>query len=352
MKIKLLLTFDHELPLGGLNTSYEKALFEPTYRVLETADKQGVKVTLFSDILCAYKFREWDFNAFYTPFKNQLQYAIDKGHDVQLHIHPHWLTTKYDGKDFHPSADFSLACFRQDTRFGGIPGIVKMSVESLREMFDEHYRCIVFRAGGYCLFPETYTILHALYDNGIRYDSSMAKGYYFKSDFSEVDFRKLPNEPNWIINPQNYHSALSDKSGILEIPIATIPKTPFEMPTRFKMKKYACRAVENRGKMIHQADTTGLVSKLKMLFAARMLTFDNHTLSLDYLLRIVRYNMDKYRNKADEIMFCVISHPKSMGDYSFALMTDFISSVQKLYPDTEFVTYTQLYRQSEWVSKK
>ena len=171
----------------------------------------------------------------------------------------------------------------------------------------------------------------------------MAKGYYFKSGMSEVDFRKLPDEPNWIINPQNYHTAIQNKPGILEIPIATIPKTPFEMPTRFKMKKYANRAVENRGKMIHQNNKINFLSKLKALFAARMLSFDNHTLSIDYLLKIVEYNIDKHKNSADEIMFCVISHPKSMGEYSFELMKRFISSIKTLYPDIQFLTYNQLY---------
>jgi hypothetical protein len=61
MKVKLFLTFDHELPLGGLRTSYSKALFEPAQRVMDTADRLGVKVTLFTDILCAYRYREWDY---------------------------------------------------------------------------------------------------------------------------------------------------------------------------------------------------------------------------------------------------------------------------------------------------
>jgi hypothetical protein len=344
--MKLFLTFDYELPLGGLCTSYDKALFDPTYRVLDIADKYGVKVTLFIDILCAEKFKEWDYSAFYSPYENQLQQAITNGHDVQLHIHPHWLTTKYDGKDYRPSQDFSLADFRNDTKFGGIPGIVKLSIDSIQStvmQFDENYKCVAFRAGGYNLYPDTELILNSLYDNGIRYDSSMAKGYCFKSGISEVDFRKLPDFPNWIINPKNYHSALSDKRGILEIPIATISKTPFEMPTGFKMKKYAYRAADNRGKVIHCEDKIDFISKLKMLFSARMLTFDNYTLSDEYLLRIVKYNRDKYCcDTTDEIMLCVISHPKSMGDYSFRLMEHFITSVQRLFPDTEFSTYAQL----------
>ncbi|MDR0743483.1 MAG: hypothetical protein LBF05_03900 [Tannerella sp.] len=343
MKIKLFLTFDHELPLGGLNASYKKALFDPTQKILDIADRYGIKVTLFSDILCAYRFKEWDEKSFYLPYKDQLQYAVRAGHDVQLHIHPHWLTTQYDGAAFLPSEDFALSDFKDHAAYGGIPGIIELSVEKLKDIcmpVDKNYQCLAFRAGGYNIYPDSRQIFHSLYDQGICYDSSMAKGYYFRSGISEIDFRKLPDVPNWTVNPEDYHSALSGKAGILEIPIATIPKTPFEAPTRFKLKKYAFRAVENRGRMIHDHHQVDLISKIKMLLSSRMLSFDNHTLSLDYLLQIVGHQIRKYENKSEEIMFSAISHPKSMGDYSFELMDRFISSVQKLYPEVEFTTFS------------
>ncbi|MDR1223862.1 MAG: hypothetical protein LBL07_13450 [Tannerella sp.] len=344
MKIKLFLTFDHELPLGGLRTTYHKALFEPTQRVLDTADRLGVKVTLFTDILCACRYREWDYVQFYAPYIQQLHDAIRTGHDVQLHIHPHWLTTGYAGGTFLPSTDFAPADFKDNASFGGIEGIIKLSVDRLNEIClaaDAAYRCVACRAGGYNIYPETKAIFDALYRAGIRYDSSMARGYYFKSSLSEIDFRRLPSKPNWTVDPSNLHVAYSG-DGILEIPIATIPKTPFELPTRFKQKRYAHRAVENRGHMIHSDEGIDLASKIRMLFAARMLSFDNHTLSPDYLLRIFRYQISRYK-KSGEVMMSLISHPKGMGEYSFELMEKFISAIRKSYPDVEFATFTRLH---------
>lgn len=343
MKIKLFLTFDHELPLGGLNASYKEALFDPTEKVMKIAEQHGIKVTFFSDILCAERYKTWDFENFYLPYKEQLQKAISKHHDIQLHIHPHWLTSTYNGKEFIPSNDFALSHFKDKTEFGGIQGVIKHAIAEMNDIClatDKDYQCIAFRAGGYNIYPDTKLIFDALYDLGIRYDSSIAKGFYYKSTISEIDYRKLPNKPNWIVNTQNYRLASSDENGILEIPIATIPKTPFELPTRFKLKKYAFRAVENRGKIIHEEGEIDLYSKIKMLFSARMLSFDNHTLSLDYLLRILKYNMNKYQN-LDEVMLSVISHPKSMGDYSFELMGRFIAEVKKSYPEVEFTTFSQ-----------
>jgi hypothetical protein len=42
-------------------------------------------------------------------------------------------------------------------------------------------------------------------------------------------------------------------------------------------------------------------------------------------------------------MISLISHPKSMGNYSFELMERFISSIQKSYPGVEFTTFSRLY---------
>ncbi len=221
MKLKLFLTFDHELPLGKLKTSYAESLFNPSYRVMKLADDLGVKVVFFTDILCAMRFREWDHHNFYLPYKEQLQDAVRKGHDVQLHIHPHWLNSNYENGTYIPSNDFALSDFENERLFSGIDGIVKMSVENLNlicKEVDPDYKCIANRAGGFNLAPATEKIIDSLYAAGIRYDSSMAKGYYFKSGISEVDFRHLPSNANWKIDSTNLRVPSPDR-GILEIPI-------------------------------------------------------------------------------------------------------------------------------------
>ncbi|NDP22086.1 MAG: hypothetical protein GZ091_13540 [Paludibacter sp.] len=343
MKLKLFLTFDHELPLGRLKTSYDSSLFKPSERVLDLADALGVKVTFFSDILCAERFKEWDYDNFYVPYKNQLQNALKRGHDIQLHIHPHWLSSKFEDNQFVPSTDFALSDFEKDVQFGGISGIVKKSIENLNlicKVVNPDYKCIANRAGGFNLSPSSNKIINALYTEGIRYDSSMAKGYYFKSGISEVDYRKLPTAANWIIDPDNFSNGLKS-NGITEIPVATMPKTPFEVPTRFKLEKLAGRAPVSHGEVIHQENLVDNMAKLKMLFSSRLLTFDNYTLSLDYLLRILKYNVNKYKS-ADTVMLSIISHPKSMGDYSFELMEKFVKEVKCRYPNAEFLTFSQL----------
>jgi hypothetical protein len=347
MKIRLLLTFDHELPLGSLKTTYKKALFDPTERLFESASRNDVPVTLFTDVLSAIRYKEWDNEGFYKPYTNQLQKAVGLGHDVQLHLHPHWLTSGYVNGVVIPSGDYSLTNFENNIE-QSIGGIVKMGTTLLEEVCRKaksDYNVLAFRAGGYNIEPGSEEIFNELAKNGIRYDSSVVLKYYFVSSLSLIDFRKVPPMPNWYIgNDGDFRRSAG--SGILEIPVAAIPKTPFEIPTRFKLKHFAYRAPESHGTMIHEGNPGSRMEQLRMLFSSRMLTFDNHTLSAKYLMRILDYNVQKFRH-FETLNLATCSHPKTMGDYSFTLMEQFIQMAREKYPDIEFTTFEHLYQQNQ-----
>ena len=342
MKIRLFLTFDHELPLGSLKTSYKKALFDPTEKLFESASKNEVPITLFTDILCALRYRQWDRQGFYEPYQSQLRKAVSLGHDVQLHLHPHWLTSGFENGVVIPSKDYSLSGFTENKEFS-ITEIVHTGSGLLKEICEKEnpdYKMLAFRAGGYNIEPGSKEIFIQLAESGIKYDSSVVLKYYFISALSLVDFRKLPEMPNWYIGTNGNFRQASD-FGIFEIPVAAIPKTPFEIPTRFKLKHFAGRAPENHGSMIHEGNPGSKIQKLLMLFSARMLTFDNHTLSAKYLMQILDYNVKRFSGY-DTINLAACSHPKTMGDYSFQLMEQFIEMARKKYPDIEFSTFERL----------
>lgn len=343
-KLKIFLTFDHELPLGGLNTDYRQAMFAPTNKILELAEEVNVKVTLFTDILCAWRFKEWDNQGYYQPYIEQLRSALLKGHDVQLHLHPHWLTSSYSNGVFTPSNNFCLADFKNTNHPYNIAGIIEKGYSLLQAIcrdINPNYRCVAYRAGGYNISPCSNIIFSELYKNGIRFDSSISRGYYFKSALSEIDFSDVPAMPNWTISKDGNYTQNAPE-GIMEIPIASKPKNIFEMPTRFKLKKYQSRAPENRGKQIHEGTSAGFKYKIKQALSSRMLSFDNYTYSPAYLMKILDYHIGKYPN-FETIMVSAIGHPKSMGNYSLTLMKDFISETRKKYSGkVEFMTYSDL----------
>lgn len=344
MKIQFLLTYDHELPLGSLKTSYNKALFEPTERLNELASRLDVPITLFTDILCADRYRQWDEGNFYIPYCKQLQDTIKAGSDVQLHIHPHWLTSEYRNGTVFPSKDYSLSQFADNALFP-IDHIIKGGISHINEICRQvvpNYNVTAYRAGGFNIEPSSDLIFSSLLRNGIKYDSSIGPSYYYASALSLVDFRKVPSLPNWHIS-EDGDFRVNSKCGILEIPVATIPKTPFEMPTRFKLKKYAHRAPEKHGTMLHEGNPPTKMQKLHMLFSSRFLTFDNHTLSAEYLMRMLNYNVQKFKQH-DTIILASCSHPKTMGNYSFELMEQFVNLARKKYPEIEFTSFNLIDR--------
>lgn len=329
-KINILLSFDYELPLGGITQSFENCLFRPTDELLQIAQKKEFPVNLFADIIGMQKVGENHPNEFLKPFKNQLQKAIQQGSDVQLHTHPHWKTTEIEDYVFKTSKDYAFDSFSKDE----VKDIIKSSIEDMSSICkeaDPTYECIAYRAGGYNFQPKD-IVFSALYDNGIRIDSSIAKGYYFASGLSVIDFRKTPKEINWYESGENFN--------LFEIPIATIPKSVFETPTRFKLKKVANRAPEDRGRMIHDDYQAPFKEKLMQLSSSRMLTVDNYTYEFDYLVKILKYNLRKFYKGDKDIYLSLIGHPKSMSDYSFELLEKFIDYCRETYPDkVEFITY-------------
>lgn len=343
-KVKLFLTFDYELPLGGVAQSYKHSLFEPTNRLLDLAQELKVPLVFFADIICATRFKEWDKEGFYNPFVSQLHQALGSGHDVQLHLHPHWLLTKWENGSFLPSEKFTLGSFVHEPYPFNIEGIIDNSCKELKLICREvlpNYNCTAYRAGGYALQPHTEIILKTLKNNGILYDSSISRGYFFKSDVSLVDYRKLPDKANWFLSETgDFSKEASD--GILEIPIASKPKNLFELPTRLKLHAYKSREVENRGRPIHSYKKIPLKDTMKQWFASRMLTVDNHTYSLSYLMDILNYHIKKHKNH-ETVLCSLIGHPKAMGDYALELLKDFVIKIREQYGEAvEFSSFSQL----------
>jgi len=345
MKIYLLLAFDHELPLGGVNNSYQEAIFTPTEQIMDLANSLKIPVNLFTDVLSAIRLKQLGVeNEYYYPYIRQLQKAIVEKHDVQLHLHPHWIETTLSGKNFQHTGKYGLSDYSNDNQLGGMEEIIKTGVDFLNHVCkeaDSTYKCIAYRAGGFNLFPETKRILQGLFLHGIRIESSINQGFYFHSDFSEVDFSSMPEKSNWFIStsgPLNKEVS----SGLLEISIAGKPaglKTNILHVIKkhiYKNRRYTSGKTINAGHV-------SIINKLKFVFSTRMLGFDVYTMSSNDLMSILNFSVKKYRME-DPIILSSVSHPKNMGTYSLSLMNEFVEKARKKYKeDIVFTTYQNIY---------
>lgn len=348
-RIKILLTFDYELPLGYC-TDYQKALFNPAEDLINCANSLNVPIVLFADVCSAIQFKEWDYENYYLPFTNQLKKSLQAGHDVQLHIHPHWMNSTYTGGKFIPSPNFSLSSFKES--LSGYT-IEKIIVEAFRELNEisksgkAEYSCVAFRAGGYDVEPESKRILNKLYELGIRIESSVIKNFYLDYSFSHIDYSNSPKSSNWLIS-KNGPLAI-EGNDLLELPISSMPMTIADIMRR-RIKKtlngrvYKQRAFANSGKgFLAISGNQTLKSKLRKITNPQVLSFDKEHLEYEDLADIVSYNVAKYADEPGDLVLTTIAHPKSMGTYHLNLLKEFVEKSREKYKDQlEFVTYPQI----------
>ena len=349
--VKLLLTFDYELPMGSCK-SYERGLFEPSDRLLNTAKELDVPIILFADICSTQMFKQWDYDNYYTPFKDQIHRALSENHDVQLHIHPHWLESTFENGTYHPSPKLSLHHFRDQQYPLSIDGIVENAVKELTLMcseIKENYKCIAYRAGGYCINPSTELIFKALYKHGIRIDSSVIKNLYNLTNSLNIDHRQVPKTLNWHSKIEGGYSNGFQKDALLEIPITSMPIFPHYRVQRMikkiiNKKLYKSLTYDHSGTG-YMGTTVGFKNKItNAIHSPLVLSFDNFTTDLKVIDNILQYNLKKVKGD-NVIYFCANSHPKGFGEYQFNLFRDSIMHIKSKYENIiEFTTFDQVYK--------
>jgi hypothetical protein len=339
-KIRVVLAFDHELSLGGA-PDYNANLFEPTRQLLQLADDAGVRVVLFTDVLCAMAHERWGQTTFVERYRDSLKAALADGHDLQLHLHPHWLTSQFENGAFRPSRDFALA------NFDDLESVIRDGASYLRELgceADPAYRCIAFRAGGYNMAPQTGRILRALYEEGIRIDSSIIKGFRFRSAISAIDFTGTTHRANWYVPLDGPINASSDH-GMFEVPIASAPRTPVNnLPFLVRRVLHRKRKYSDGGRGIHDG-VSSRSEKLKRMFpqSAWPLSFDNFADSAQDVFSVLRRHVEAHAGE-EEIICATVSHPKSMGAHARNVMRGFIERARDEYgANVDFPTFAQLY---------
>ena len=349
-KIKILLTFDYELPLG-YSVDYEKGLFAPAKLLLERAGKTGIPIVLFADICSAIRFEQWDKQNYYDPFVAQLQDALSMGHDVQLHIHPHWMTSTFSDGVFHPSLDYSLSHFNEPKGGTTIESIIEQGYQKLSTVcraVTPDYKCIAYRAGGYDVGPESSRILHKLNELGIRIDSSVIKGYFLDYGFSKVDYSNAPAESSWRVPLQGSMTAAAS-SGILELPVTSRPLSVADVFKR-RLRKLSrgaelrSRVYSNGGKgfLSHQGGET-LLSATRKVFNPVVLSLDREYLDHRDLADIVEHNVKLSDKETGDLVITAIGHPKSMCAYHLDVMEKFVAEMRSRFgQQVSFVTYRDI----------
>ncbi len=226
----IVLTIDYELYFGSDSGTVENCMIRPTRKLMQLLERHGAKATVFWDVLHYYRLCEMTHVPELKIDKDLIEDQIDSllraGHDVQLHIHPHWLDAKWDGFrwifDYKRFRLQSLNEIDDAEDINTILGCVTKGhqlIETFCRTVIADYKVIGFRAGAYAIEPFR-PMKNALLANGIVYDSSVGNGMFNTNHILGYDFRSVPVQQHYRFS--NTVMERDDHGAFLEFPIGTV----------------------------------------------------------------------------------------------------------------------------------
>lgn len=332
MKRTIFITFDYELCMGPKTGTVNNCLIKPVSELLSALADRKVTMTFFVD--CAYLYRLNELRPNYPRLEEDYQLVLqnlheilNRGHEIQMHVHPQWYYSTFDGEkwimDF---AHYKLSDI-EDMK------LISLFAKS-KSLLDEicGFPTIAYRAGGFSIddcriFPKLFK------DNGIQIDSSVVIGSHFNSSTLSYDYRKAPQKDFWRFSNS---VCKEDVNGpFIELPIGTHKS----FGILFYLNKI--KALQN-----HQEDhkrwgdgvsIVSIYSKWHFLKekARNALSFMSLNASIDTIgSRHLEESFHRQKGK----YFVLISHPKNFSPQS---IRDFIHFIEN-HPDCRYVGVSSL----------
>jgi hypothetical protein len=317
--VNVFLTYDYELFFGERTGTAQKCLIEPTNELLNLAKRYAIHLTFFVDAGYLYSLeREVERFPSLETDRRQIHRQIERmtaeGHSVQLHVHPHWETSVYDGAKWciHANGSYKLADFSGE-EVVDILQKYKSALESVTGV-----PATVYRAGGWCIQPFQ-LVSQTFRDLGIKIDSSVMPGTRFSTEHYRFNFIDAPDVSRYRFEVDVCSPV--ENGYFLELPIATQWYSPF-----FYWKLYALgRLFPTRHKMWGDGNFIPQPGvKKKSLFR----TLRHHVSSDGYYASALDRALSNF-SRQGRTDLVVIGHPKSMTRYSFERLEKFLKRHHK-----------------------
>lgn len=328
--MNILLTLDYELFLGSRTGSVLNCLINPMNKILSVCDSEDVRMTLFVDASYLYRLSQYrdvypQLKTEYEMIEKHLKELDASGYDIQLHIHPHWSTSTFNGTEWTLDQDrYKLSDMDEDAA-------VQFFVSSKR-CLDRIVgkKTTVFRAGGFSTQPTS--LLTTLFkETGLLADCSVCSGMKYDSAQQKYDYRFCPNKSYYHFQED---ICVENPDGLfVEIPVSTAKVSPL-----FNWK-YAFSRIMKMSKHCTFGDGQGVKatkdSVYERLFhrATCIVTMDGFKASL-LSQQYVEFKKANWDN------MCVIGHPKLGTPYSIEKLGEFIRAAKA--NGDQFISVSQL----------
>ena len=320
----IFLTFDYEMFLRR-SGSINKCILMPISLIIDRLKRNNIKAVFFIDILQLYMLRKNNHIHDFNILKDNILELLKDGHQIELHVHPHWVDAIYDNenKEWDLSNDANY-CFNSldiidqkkifDIAYNELNNIVKS--------YDPNYQITGFRAGGLCLQPFNIFEPH-LKKHKIFFESSVAPGMKSSSNTHYYDYMRYKlREPYRFKNdPLN-----NDINGeFIEFPITT-----YNVNLLDKIKQKLFSNSQNNSSIFGDGQAIPPTKQKSSFFSKFTKTKYFYSLDGHYDEKLLLRKMRNSKMKS----ITLISHPKLMTLKSL----DTIDKLAQSY-NFEFVLY-------------
>jgi hypothetical protein len=326
--MNIYITLDYEIYFGENPGTVEKCILFPTNELIRIAEKHEVRFVFFVDIGFVIKLEE--FGKKYPQLANdynklieQLKYLSSSGHDIQLHIHPHWEDSYFNGEKWKIDVKrYRLADFTEPE----INEIVKKYKKELDNITGK--KSIAFRAGGWCLQP--FSKLQKVFkEENIKIDSSVFRNGHFFSEQYSYDFRNAPEKDLYKFEDD---VLIEDPNGFFtEVPISSIKNSPLFFWKLFLLGR--------KDPFLHKPLGDGRAMPAPGYRKKLLTRVTNNPVSLDgYNSHLLQKALLRLQRREKRNMV-IIGHPKALSRYSLKMLESFIETNKKKHT---FSTFSEL----------
>lgn len=313
--MRIILSLDYEVFFGPNTGTVENTLLRPSQALCALASRYRVPLVFFVDIGFLLRLREEGRRAIglmheHDKVVRQLEKLVTDGHEIQLHVHPHWEDSRWNGESWNvDTRRYRLHDFSKPEAHG----ILRRYADGLRSMTGGE-GVFAYRAGGWAIQPFAW-IRDGLRDARISIDSTVFRGGKQVERARQYDFTAAPTASRW---PFDDDPLVPNSNGeFLEVPIASTCVSPAFYLHRFLASRLFRRSLrsygDGAGMPLSRAD---LITKVTRRTSSPV-SFDGYRASL--LATACRRHDD-----AGATDFVVIAHTKLLSRYSLEQLERFL----------------------------
>lgn len=314
--MRTFLTLDYEVFFGRETGTVARSVVEPADALVKMASRHGARLVFFVDAgfilrLRAEMGRSPRLAADHDAICRQVEALARAGHEIQLHIHPHWEDSHWNGEGWDIDVSrYALQSFAPSA----IHDIVGRYTRVLRELAGPD-AAFAYRAGGWVLQPFA-KIRSALLAHGVTIDSTVFAGGLSEGKVQPYDFRLAPLKSRWRFDDDPMVE--TPRGPFLEVPIASRRLSPAFF--------WRLAAAKKLGGARHRAFGDGTALAMEGGDLKRKLTRPTTSVvSLDgYKASFLSRAHDEWRAAGHED-FVVIGHPKALTPYSLGRLDSFLA---------------------------